>query len=142
MGLSPQSWEAAAFASFSEFWADRTPISLPNQTFDREKLAGVAPDAAYVELAVRIPDEGEERVGSSGYHLRRGFFAVFVFVRAGASRVRSNALIGDALQWFRSAVVPETVFSRLGGPVEIGSDGAWYQVNATARFVYVSDTAP
>ncbi len=141
MGLSPSAWEASALAAFSAFWAGRTPVALPNLPFDPASAVGDAVDGAYVEVEVRQPAEGEASVGRSGYLLRSGIFAVAVRVRANAGKARALELADDVLRWLRAAGVAETVFRRRGLE-EVGSDGAWFQVNVSAGFLYVSDTRP
>ena len=145
MGLSPWQHQAAILAAFRTAWGGsslQTPVAWPNLPFDpAAAFPSPADSDAWVRPVYQQPEEGDSRIGESGYLFRIGRFTVEIYVRSGKGTSRAYDLADDVLVFLRGQTVAETHFSGLGVN-EIGDDGTWWQVNVGAAFRYVSDTAP
>lgn len=145
--LKHNEFQDAVNGSFTTYWAARTPIAYANKTFDPAEEVGDEDDAAWVRLAlVGSDDGGQQRFSNSvdrNHFSRNGRVVVEIYVRQGTSNQRAYTLAEDVLTWMENPVpgVANTVLSNLTAPVEIGSDGTWYQVTVTADWVYYTDKA-
>lgn len=143
--LTPQGFADAMFGAFNTYWAGRTEIVWPNKPFDPASI-GVAADDAYVKPSiVDTPGSQVPRSGSASPQLlsREGFFGVEIFTRGEESTDRANELADDVLVFLERppVTIPGVLLSRRG-LLPLGFQGAWYQVNATAAFLYFTDRAP
>lgn len=140
-----QDWIDSAFGAFGAFWAGRTPVAYPNLPFDPSSLVG--DDAAWVRLFVLhdrggLDPGGQLSVGPSAAErsvLRTGIWTTEVYVREASSALRAYTFANDALGWLQDQRVPQTVFSLLG-VLEVGG-APWWQLNVSARFMYLSGRA-
>lgn len=140
--IAPVDFRDNLFSAFSTFWAGRTPVAYPNKTFKPEEVAG----DLWVELTIAGGNPGQQSIGdsvNSGKNFQRtGTFGVLIYQRQNTG-TRAAYEAADAVKQFmespRAMGVPNTVFTSISEPQEVGPDGVWWQLNQTCTFVYFTD---
>ncbi len=124
--------------AFDTAWADETEIAAPNVDF---KLDG---KDEWVRLYILGNTYGQERFSSSvstNFWRRTGILTIEIFVRQNTDLDRAYVLAEKAILWLENPGVADSIFNTRSAPVEIGTDGTWFQVTVTADWQYFTDRA-
>lgn len=107
-------------------FADSPPVAHENAPFK-------PPSNAWVRLSIINAEAFQADMAAAPRYRHPGVVIVQVFVPHGTGDGRARRLADQAAGVFRSRTIGNIVF-RAASVLPQGSDGTWYQVNATAEF--------
>lgn len=140
--ITPLQFSDNVKGAFRTFWAaagfDVTRVAWPGVAFDPKGLD------EWVALVINHTPQGRQSIGSSvnvgGSFSQQGVIAIEIYTRQGRSLDRAYVIADSAILFLEQPrAIPNTRTFDLSGPLEIGPDGTWEQVNVTASFVYYTD---
>ena len=127
-----------AFVTWMATESATTEIAYENDGFD--------PDEAFdstdphLDQWVRITMAHTPGLGGAAglgsVYRRFGTMIVQCFVRVNTGRLRANTQAEAVIKFFETRPVGSGIWFRNASPGEAGDDGAWYQINVSAEFIY------
>ena len=142
--VSPVDFYDSALDAFSTFWAGRTPVSYPNKTFSPEEEVGDDPGGAWCRIFIAGDPLGQTQYSNSvrtDHFIRTGQIVIESYVRQQAGAQSAYVLADAALLFFQQQSIPDATLSNISSPLEVGSDGVWYQISVSATWRYFTDRA-
>lgn len=104
--------------------------------YDNKDGQAPAVPTTWGRLSIRWAGGSRAALGPNGTWRRTGFVFAQIFVPHGSKTASADA-IGEALtQALESPGAVGNIWFRDAGPQDIGSDGAYHQVNVTAQFQF------
>ncbi len=138
--ITPLLLRNSILTAFDTFWAQRTPIAVPNVAFDPDKVDG----DAWARVTITGRPEGEARHSHSVARTalsREGDLTIQVSVRSGTDLDLAYALTDAVIEWMGKPSLATAYFTKVGTPIELGDTGAWFQVSVSATWLYFTDKA-
>lgn len=137
---TPLSFRDNLFTAFNTFWAARTPLAWPNETFDPGEVFSTPADTdAWTSVTILGDPDSETRRGVQAFE-RAGSVTLMIHVRVGTLTDKLYTLTDAALEFFELHR-PDVKDAILGAPrsVELGPDGTWSIMEVTAPYRYFTN---
>lgn len=121
------------FTAFGTFWAGRTPIAWQNVPFDPSDLTDSEKDDGWVRVTL-LHAGGDIAALGTTFFRRTGQIIVQCFAEVGRGMDHAYTLAEAVASFYQTH--RGNVRIRQPSIVDIGPEGAWYQLNVSGEFSY------